>query len=69
LLLQAILGLEPDALAKTLGVRPHPPPWLGRLEVSNLQVGENRVHLRVTPEETEVISSDGVEVLTGDVTR
>jgi glycogen debranching enzyme len=63
LLLQAILGLEPDALAKTLRVRPHLPPWLGHLEVSNLRVGESRMHLRVTPEATEVVSGDGVGVL------
>lgn len=62
LLLQSILGLEADALGGTLTVRPHLPPWLGRVELSNLRVGEGRVHLVATPEGTTVVEADGVDV-------
>jgi len=62
LLLQSILGLEPDALANSLRINPHLPPWLERVEVRNLAVGEGRVHLRITREGTEILASDGVDV-------
>ncbi len=62
LLLQSILGLEPDALTNTLRVDPHLPSWLERVEVRNLAVGESRLHLRITHAGTDVISSDGIDV-------
>lgn len=62
LLLHAMLGLEPDAPNKTLHVRPHLPPWLGRVEVRNLQVGAGRVDLLITAEGVEVLSAHDVEV-------
>ena len=62
LLLESILGLEPDALTNTLRIDPHLPPWLEHIEVRNLAVGESRLHLRVTHAGTEVIASDGIHV-------
>ena len=47
-LVQAMLGLEPDAAAGVLKVRPCLPPWLNRLSVRGLQVGQARVDLEVT---------------------
>ncbi|WP_374711594.1 amylo-alpha-1,6-glucosidase [Symbiobacterium terraclitae] len=49
-LMQAILGLDPDAGAGLLRLRPTLPPWLGRVTVRGLRVGGARVNLEVTPE-------------------
>lgn len=62
LLVQAILGLEADALANTLRVRPRLPAWLNIMEVSHLRVGERRVHLRVTRAGVEVVADGGVRI-------
>jgi len=46
LLLQVLLGLEPDAPHKRLSVAPTLPAWLDRVEVENLSVGQARLSLR-----------------------
>src|SRR6185437_13564777 len=45
-LLRAILGLEADALQKTLYIDPTLPPWLPDLTVRGLAVGKAKVDLR-----------------------
>jgi glycogen debranching enzyme len=49
-MVQAMLGLEPDAPAGVLRVRPTLPEWLGRLAVKGLRVGAAVVDLEVTRE-------------------
>ncbi|HKV45289.1 MAG TPA: glycogen debranching N-terminal domain-containing protein [bacterium] len=46
LLLQVLLGLNPDAPHKRLYVAPTLPPWLDWVEVENLRVGEASISLR-----------------------
>lgn len=46
-LLTAMLGLEPDARARTLAVRPSLPEWLGEIGVRRLRVGDASVDLTV----------------------
>lgn len=65
LILQSILGLEPDAGSKVLTVNPHLPAWLGRIEVQNLRIGNERVSFVVTRDGVEIIGSAAVEVRTG----
>jgi glycogen debranching enzyme len=43
-----LLGLDADAPAGTLTLRPALPEWLGRVELSNLGVGDARVSFAVT---------------------
>jgi glycogen debranching enzyme len=67
-LLQAILGLEPNALHGTLDIkRPRLPYWLPDVSVSGLMVGDVRVdlHLRSEQGATAVTSEvgDGLQVL------
>lgn len=62
MIVRSILGLEVDALANTLRLAPHLPPWLSWIEVQNLRVGERRVHFRATRAGVEIISDGGVEV-------
>jgi glycogen debranching enzyme len=64
LILQSILGLEPDAGSNVLTVDPHLPSWLGRIEVRNLRVGQGRVHFVVSREGVETIASEGIEIRT-----
>jgi glycogen debranching enzyme len=64
LIVQSILGLEPDALGNVLTINPHLPAWLGRIEVRNLRVGTGRVHFVVTGAGVEVLGSEGVKVRT-----
>ena len=48
-LLQSMLGLEIDGCRCTVRfIAPLIPPWLGHVELSNLQVGNARVSLRLT---------------------
>jgi glycogen debranching enzyme len=47
-LLQAVLGLAPDAASGVLRLRPHLPELLGRLSVRGLRVGNALVDLDVT---------------------
>jgi hypothetical protein len=56
MLLQALLGLEADALNKTLYLRPSLPPWLGRIRYTNLRVAGTRVGFEVRR------TSDGLHV-------
>lgn len=46
-LLQALLGLEPDAAQGRLRLAPSLPAWLGRVELQGLQVGGARINLTV----------------------
>jgi len=46
MLLRAILGIAADAPHNRLTVAPTLPDWLPRLDLSNLKVGEARLHLR-----------------------
>ncbi|MGQ9827243.1 MAG: amylo-alpha-1,6-glucosidase [Roseiflexus sp.] len=62
LMIQSMLGLEVDAIKNTLRLAPHLPPWLSMVEVRNLQVGERRVHFRVTPTGVDMLSDGGVNV-------
>jgi glycogen debranching enzyme len=62
LIVQSILGLEARALDNTLRVAPQLPPWLERVEIQNLRVGERRVHLRVTNTGVEVVDDGGVRI-------
>jgi glycogen debranching enzyme len=55
-LLQAMLGLQADAPAGKLYVRPALPDWLPSVELVNLEVGDSLLHLRFDPR-------GGVEVL------
>jgi glycogen debranching enzyme len=60
--LQAILGLEPNALNGTLDIkRPRLPYWLPDVSVSGLMVGDVRVdlHLRSEQGATAVTSEAG----------
>ncbi len=46
-LLQAILGLQPSAFTKELKIHdPHLPPWVERLDLRNLRVGDARLAVR-----------------------
>lgn len=47
LMLQAMLGLEPDAANARLRLRPRLPDWLEWIELQNLRVGRSRVGFRV----------------------
>ena len=65
LILESLLGLEPDAFNNTLHVDPRLPAWLGHIEIRNLRVGPARVHLGVTGDDVEVVSSGGADVRVG----
>jgi glycogen debranching enzyme len=60
-LLDALLGLDPDAANHLLHLRPTLPPWLEAIAVENLSVGSSAVDLQVRR------SADGGHSL--DVTR
>lgn len=46
LLLQAMLGLRPDASKKTLSLfQPYLPRWLNEVKIENLRIGEDRIDL------------------------
>lgn len=62
LILQSILGLEPDAAGNVLTVTPHLPAWLGRIDVQNLRVGSGRVSFVASKDGLEIISSEGIEI-------
>src|SRR5581483_4475819 len=61
-LLQAILGLQPDAPNRCLFIDPALPDWLPDLTVSDLRVGDQRFALRFWLEGNETRH----EVLEGD---
>jgi glycogen debranching enzyme len=58
-LVQAMLGLEPDAPAGLLRLRPRLPDWLGRLALHGLRVGAAVVDVEVTREGTCTTVRDG----------
>jgi glycogen debranching enzyme len=65
LLVNALLGLQPDAEQERLALRqPTLPDWLHTMEIQGLQLGERRVHLHVTRsgERTEVRAGEDNEV-------
>jgi len=58
LILQSMLGLSPDALHRVLYVnRPCLPPWLERVKLSNLRVGDARLGLLFRREGTATVFS------------
>ena len=68
LLLQAILGLAPDATANELRiVRPRLPHWLGEVEIRGLRVGDSTVDLAYSRRggrtRVSVIADRGVKVV------
>jgi glycogen debranching enzyme len=46
-LLDALLGLEPDAVRDSLRLRPSLPPWLPSVKIQNLTLGASSVDLEV----------------------
>lgn len=62
-LIQTILGLRADAPAGKLYVNPTLPRWLPDLELSHLEIGDSKLHLRFWQEGThsrwEVLDSQG----------
>ena len=66
MLLRAILGIEADAPHRRLTVAPALPDWLPRLNLTNLRVGETRLHLRFWREDAasrwDVMAQDGPEI-------
>jgi glycogen debranching enzyme len=64
-LLQAMLGLEADAPAGKLYVRPSLPDWLPSIELVNLEVGDSLLHLRFrAPSGVDVLARRGaIEVV------
>ncbi len=72
MLLRALLGIEADAPHNRLIVAPALPDWLPRLDLSNLRVGDARLHLRFWREgdvsRWELVSQHGeqtIEVVDG----
>jgi glycogen debranching enzyme len=61
-LLQIMLGLEPDAPAGRLYLDPQLPPWLSHLEVSELRFGAEKFDLRLRREGEKTV----MDVLKGD---
>ena len=70
-MVQAILGLQPDAPDRTLYVDPVLPPWLPDLTARNLRLGEEVFDIRFwrSDEEThfEVLKGDPACVARRDV--
>lgn len=65
LLLQATLGLEPDVPHHQLTLSPHLPKGINRVELSNLTLGERRVHIVVERRGHTDDFEWNVEVLSG----
>jgi glycogen debranching enzyme len=58
MLLGAILGLTADAPRRTLSVtKPTTPPWLGRIVLERLRVGDATIHLAVARERSGIMVS------------
>ncbi len=64
-LVQALVGLQPDAAAGKLYVNPHLPHWLPDLELHDIDVGDLQFDLRFAHGE----GGDGFEVLRGPADR
>jgi glycogen debranching enzyme len=59
-ILQALLGMEPDAPHGALHLRPQLPAWLPEFTVEDLRVGDARVTLRFfAPSKIEVVRLEG----------
>src|SRR5437763_9062575 len=66
-LVQAMVGLSPDAAAGLLRLRPSLPDWLGQLTLRGLRVGSAILDVEVTREGTRTTVRDGqLDVETGD---
>ncbi len=72
MLLRALLGIEADAPNNRLVVAPALPDWLPRLDLSNLRIGDARLHLRFWREDSvsrwELVEQHGeqtIEVVDG----
>ena len=55
MLMQALLGLEADAISGVLRLRPSLPRWLGRVSIRNLRVRESQLDFDVVREGHRVI--------------
>jgi glycogen debranching enzyme len=70
MLLQALLGLEPDATAGTVRIRPALPEWLGFVSFRNLRVGDARVDFDVVRDghrvRVDVVDDGGLRVEAGE---
>ena len=55
MLLQALFGLEADAFARVLRLRPMLPDWLGRVSVRKLRVAGSQVDFDVVREGHRVL--------------
>ncbi len=64
--LQALLGLEPDAPSKTLFINPNLPEWLPEISLRNLQLGNARVTLRFSRNKNEETEYE-IESMHGDL--
>jgi glycogen debranching enzyme len=66
MLLQALLGLEANAHATSLRLRPQLPSWLGRVSVRRLRVGSRSVDFDVLREGrrilVDVLDDDGLTI-------
>jgi glycogen debranching enzyme len=66
-MLQALLGLEPDAVGGRLHVSPHLPEWLRDVELTGLEFAGQRFDLRFWREgeesRCEVVSGDAAMVV------
>lgn len=65
-LLHALLGLDPDAGARRLAIRPALPPWLGRIELRGLRVGAEKVRVVAAREGVEARSDGDLQIAVGD---
>lgn len=69
LLLQAILGLAPDASNELRIVRPRLPYWLGEVEVRGLRIGDSTIDLAYTRRRgrtrVSVLADGGIRVIRG----
>ncbi len=66
MLLQAMLGLEVNATAKVVRLRPQLPRWLGRVSVRRLRVGQHAIDFDILREGhrvlVDVLEDDGLRV-------
>lgn len=59
-LLQVLLGLEPDAAANRLSLRPYLPDWLDEVQLRGIQIGDQQVNLTIAGHEYDVeVTVDG----------
>jgi len=65
MLMQALLGYQPDAPNGRLLLDPHLPDWLGEITLRDIPVGDLRFDLRLGRESDET----WFEVLKGDAAR